>query len=321
MEASAGRYLKAVRIRLGLGVREVQEASAVIASEQGNPRFYVAASRLAQIENEQSAPGMFKLFSLSAIYGLSIHHILRKYGIDPNKARAYRDRFLSEVTRPAIAEVYGFEDTVRLPARLDPCFRWETTQLVNEMLARWGEVPAAFLIDHNPHRHVYGYVGSGDRAMFPLIRPGSLLMIDPDRRRVARNCWKDEFERPIYFLELRSGYRCAWCQVEGSRLVVISHPHSGEPVGSFSLEHEAEIVGQVVGVATRLVPASKPTPEAAPKPARPIETEKEPGAATKVSILAEPSRRRARALATGARSGLRPPAPPESAPAIPCKRP
>lgn len=320
MEVSVGRYLKEVRTRLHLGVREVQEASAIIASEQGNAGFYLAASRLAQIENEESIPGMYKLFSLCAIYGLSFHEVLRRYGVDLTKLRTYRDQFLSEVTRPTTGEVYGFEEKVPIPVRLDPRFRWETTQLINQVVALWGEVPAAFLIEHNPRTHAYGFVGLADRTMFPLIRPGSLLMIDPDRRRVAKNSWKDEFDRPIYFVELRSGYRCAWCQMEGSRLVLIAHPHSGEPVVTVSLECEAEIVGQVVGVAARLVPANKPSPEPGPRLAKPIETEKRTAPARARDILPVPSRSRVPAPAKGEPPGPRPPQVPENGSATPCKR-
>ena len=274
MQPSAGSYLKEVRRRLQLGVCQVQEASAVIATDQGNPSFYLAASRLAQIENEHSIPGIFKLFSLCTIYGLGFHNLLRRYGIDLNKAREYRDRFLPEVTRPVSPEVCGFEDVVRLPVRLKPGFRWETTQLVSQMVALWGDVPAAFLIDHSPGAHVYGYVGLADQSMFPLIRPGSFLMIDPNRRRVVQDHWKNEFERPIYFLGLRSEYRCAWCEVDGSRLVVLSHPHSGERVRIFNLDSEAEIVGQVVGLAMRLAPADRSNPEPAPEAAKPTEIAK-----------------------------------------------
>jgi len=95
--------------------------------------------------------------------------------------------------------------------------------------------------------------------MFPLLRPGSLLMIDPERRRVAQDGWKNEFDRPIYFVELRDGYRCGWCQVDGSRLTLIPHPISNVPIQSFSLASEAEVLGQVVGVATRLVPPNTST--------------------------------------------------------------
>jgi len=268
METTPGQYLKTVRERLRLGVREVQQASGVISRERGNPNFYIAASRLAQIENEESLPGIFKLFTLCAIYGLDLHDLLCRFGVDANAARAYRERFLSDRTRPVSAEVHGFEDKVTLPVRLGPGFHWETTQLLNRVVAQWGEVPAAFLLGCNPRRHTYAYVGLEDRTMFPLVRPGSLLMVDSERRRISREPWKDEFERPIYFVELRDAYRCAWCQVEGPRLLLISHPHSGVPVESFSLGRDADIVGQVVGVAMRLVAASKATAEPEPAPLR-----------------------------------------------------
>ena len=226
----------------------------VIASEEGNENFYVSPARLTQIENEESVPSFHKLFSLCSIYGLDLNDVLGRYGVNANRTRAYRTRFLPEITRTTAAEIYGFEDKVLVPVRIDPTFRWETTQLVNRVVAMWGEIPAAFLLSSNPRRHTYGYVGLADKTMFPLLRPGSLLMIDPERKRVAQEGWRNEFERPVYFVELRNGYRCAWCQVEGSRLILIPHPVSNAPVQSFSLTTEAEILGQVVGVAMRLVP-------------------------------------------------------------------
>ena len=254
VKSPPGQYLKAVRDRLQIGMREVQDASMVIAAEEGNPNFYVSPARLTQIENEESIPSVYKLFSLCSIYGLDLNDVLGRYGVNANRTRAYRTRFLPEITRTTSAEIYGFQDKVLVPVRIDPTFRWETTQLVNRVVAMWGEIPAAFLLNSSPHRHTYGYIGLADRTMFPLLRPGSLVMIDPERRRVAQDGWKSEFERPVYFVELRNGYRCAWCQVEGSRLVLIPHPVSNVPVQSFNLTTEAEVLGQVVGVAMRLVP-------------------------------------------------------------------
>ncbi len=260
-ELTAGQYLKEIRERLQLGLREVQDASAAIASEERNDSFYVSAARLTQIENEQSHPSIFKLFSLCAVYGLDLHDILRKYGVNANRTQAYQTRFLPERTREISAEVHGIESKVMVPIRLDPSFRWETTQLVNRVVAQWGEIPAAFLQNYNPRRHTYGYVGLTDRTMFPLLRPGAIIMIDPQRRSVLRSGWKSEYDRPIYFVELRDGYRCAWCQVEDNRLMVIPHPTSNAHVETFSLASEAEVVGQVVGVAMRLVPAETASAE------------------------------------------------------------
>jgi transcriptional regulator with XRE-family HTH domain len=264
MAMTPGNYLKTVRERLQIGLREVQEASAVIASEESNENFYISAARLTQIENEASLPSVFKLYSLCSIYGLDLHEVLCKYGVNANRARSYGTRFLTKVTRATSAEIHGFDDKVTIPVRLDPSFRWETTQLINRVVALWGEIPAAFLLHCNPRRHTYGFVGLTDRTMFPLLRPGSLVMIDPERRRVLQNGWRNEFERPVYFIELREGYRCAWCQVDGSRLTLIPHPISSTPIQTFSLASEAEVLGQVVGVAMRLAPPNRPTSEPTP---------------------------------------------------------
>ncbi len=269
-----GQYLKAVRERLQIGMRDVQEASLVIASEESNDNFHVSAARLTQIENEESVPSFYKLFSLCSIYGLDLNDILSRYGVNANRTKAYRTRFLPEITRTTAAEIYGFEEKVLVPVRIDPTFRWETTQLVNRVVAMWGEIPAAFLLSCNPRRHTYGYIGLTDKTMFPLLRPGSLLMIDPERRRVVQDPWRNEFERPIYFIELRDGYRCAWCQVEGSRLILIPHPVSNAPVQSLNLATEAEILGQVVGVAMRLVPPNTSTQELGSKLPAPTEIAK-----------------------------------------------
>lgn len=255
MEVSPGKYLKEVRERLQLGLREVQDASAAIATEERNENFYVSAARLTQIENEQSHPSIFKLFSLCAVYGLDLYDVLRKYGVQPDRTQAYRTRFLPGTTREISTDLHDIESKVMVPVRLDPSFRWETTQLVNRVVAMWGEIPAAFLQNYNPRRHTYGYVGLTDRTMFPVLRPGAIVMIDPQRRTVLRSGWKNEYDRPIYFVELRDGYRCAWCQVEANRLILIPHPNSNAPIETFSLASEAEVVGQIVGVAMRLVPA------------------------------------------------------------------
>jgi transcriptional regulator with XRE-family HTH domain len=271
MAATPGQFLKSVRERLQVGLREVQEASAVIASEEANDNFYVSAARLTQIENDGSMPSVFKLFTLCAIYGLDLHEVLSRYGVNANRTHSYDTRFLPDVTRTLSAEIHGSIEKVSVPARLDPTFRWENTQLINRVVALWGEIPAAFLLRCGPRRHTYGFVGLGDRTMFPLLRPGSLVMIDPQRRRIQQNGWKNEFERPVYFLELREGYRCAWCQVDGSRLTLIPHPISSLPVQSFSLANEVDVLGQVVGVAMRLTPPSSPTSEPAPVLPGPVE--------------------------------------------------
>ncbi len=264
--SGAGAFLREVRQRLRLGLRDVQQASAAIASEEKNEEFYLSAARLAQIECGDSAPSMYKLFTLSVVYGVDFVALLEQFGLYPDRVHYYRDALKLDVTHLVSADLHSFHTKITLPVRLDPAFRWEATQLVSRLVALWGEIPAAFLQHLNPRRNMFGYIGMSDYTMYPLLRPGTLVMIDGTRRRILRGGWEHEFERPIYFVELRNGYRCAWCQSDGTRLTMISHPMSPVPAETFSLNSEAEVIGQVAGVAMRLIPAQRPVPGGVAKP-------------------------------------------------------
>jgi hypothetical protein len=110
-------------------------------------------------------------------------------------------------------------------------------------------------VDLRSHR--YGFVGTDDWSMFPIIPPGSLVVIDDTRRRIASSGWTTEFERPIYFLEHRDGYICAWCRLTDGRLTVQPHPASLREPESYSYPDEIEVIGQVTQVALSLEAAHR----------------------------------------------------------------
>lgn len=250
--SNGGQHLKALRERVGLGVLEVQKCSALIAAEEHNQEFYISAGRLSQIENTASAPSVFKLLSLSVIYGVDFIELLDHFGANPDRFHRFRQCLRPQATHPLAAIARHQDTTVPVPVRIDPSFSWDTTQLLNRMISQWGRVPAVLLQDLNPRKEVFGYIGLSDFTMYPILRPGALVLIDGSKHRVPAGGWFSEAERPIYFVELRDSYRCAWCQLEGGRLTLIPHPMS--PVSTVSFKHpaEAEIIGQVVGVAMRL---------------------------------------------------------------------
>lgn len=256
-QLSAGRYLRELRERLGLGLREVQEASAILAADESNEEMYISSARLGQIENESSAPSVFKILSLSAIYGVDFLDLLKRYGVRPDRIHKYRRRLSRQFTHPVSTAVHEPETTVTIPMRIDPRFRWETTQFINRIVAIWGEFPAAMLTHFNPREHIYAYVGLKDFTMFPLIRPGSLVMIDDKRNRVIQEGWQNEHERPIYLVELRDGYRVSWCEVVEGKLLLVPYPASPVRTQTVNFPNDAEVVGQVVGVAMRILPESE----------------------------------------------------------------
>jgi len=93
--------------------------------------------------------------------------------------------------------------------------------------------------------------------MFPIIRPGSIVQIDQNQRKVVQAKWEDEDDRPIYFVELRRGFICSWCEMRDGFLSAVPHPKSKRQVRRFAYPREADIVGRVIGVTMRLVQAEE----------------------------------------------------------------
>ena len=79
------------------------------------------------------------------------------------------------------------------------------------------------------------------------------MQVDNRQTRVEKPPWKTEFDRPIYFVELRDKYICSWCELHGKQLYIVPHPLSGCTINQYPFPDEAEIVGRVIGIAMRIV--------------------------------------------------------------------
>jgi hypothetical protein len=140
---------------------------------------------------------------------------------------------------------------MQLPLRFDPGFNPQRTEYLSRMVERWGELESALF--NGERRHRYGYIGLEDHMMDPLLKPGSLVLVDPALRQVRNTGWSNEYERPIYFIDVRDGYRCSWCLSDRAALSLQPHPLSPCKPEVRRLPQEADVVGQVVGVVMRLV--------------------------------------------------------------------
>jgi len=258
---SPGKKLKELRARLGITVREVEEQSQKIAEAQGNPEFFVSNNWLTRLENTNSVPSIHKLFSLSAVYRVRVFDLLPMFGIDQSLLEKYQIETPPQHTHLINLEETDAARTVNFPVRFDPGFRVEETNLLSRMVQVWGEVPISLIRHLDIRRGQYGYIGLEDFTMYPLLRPGSFVLIDENLRDIHASRWRTEFDRPIYFIELRTGYACCWCETRGDELLLIPHPLSSRIHRRFPL-HEAEIIGQVTAVAMRIVdpdPAEVPS--------------------------------------------------------------
>jgi len=222
----AGNNLRASRERLGMTMRDVENASMRLATRHGNEEFLINPSRLSAAANlKLTLPP--KSHCSKAVHGTSV---------------------------------------VQMPTRLDPSFDSRRTSHLSRMVEKWGVVPFTYLSQFASDKYTYGYIGSEDFTMYPLLPPGTFLQVDESKNKVLTGMWRSEIERPIYFVETRDGYTCSWCMLKGDYLVLQPHPLSPVQVRVLRHPQDAEVIGQVVGIALKLgdwrpvesLPDSKP---------------------------------------------------------------
>ena len=257
----ASERLKELRNNLGITIREVEEYSRKIAEAEGNEEFYISNAWLTQIENKESIPSVYKIYSLSVIYRMNFTELLLLFGIDLEKISLHQFATPLDRTHITNLEVYDKERSVTFPVRFDPGFSLERTNFVSRMVEIWGDVPIALVQHLNFRNSMYGYIGLEDHTMSPLLRPGTFVQIDDRQTKVQRPPWRTEFDRPIYFVELRGGYACSWCELQGKQLILVPHPLSGCMIRQFAHPTEAEVIGRVTAIAMRIVNSTEPHPD------------------------------------------------------------
>ena len=102
-------------------------------------------------------------------------------------------------------------------------------------------------------RDIRELIGARDQSMAPLLPPGSFVQIDTRQNRIQKGPFKkssseSHFARPIYFLDIRKGYKCGWCELKDGVLTLIPHPDSGEQTQAFRFPDEVSVVGRVTAV-------------------------------------------------------------------------
>jgi len=248
---AGGRKLRELRLRAGLGVREVERLSLVVVERRKNRDFQLSHTWISDIEKGIFRPSISKMCTLSIIYQCKVEEIMAHFGLDLRDVA--RDQTLfglpkTRLVRPAPKEA---KQKVTLPLRLKAGALFENTNLVDRLVDLWGDIPVAFLENLNVRNSVYGLIGLSDFTMYPILRPGSIVQIDGSERRISDETWQSEHERPLYFIELRGEYICSWCEIRAGCLLSVPYPSSKYEIRSFAYPREADIVGRVTGVAMR----------------------------------------------------------------------
>jgi hypothetical protein len=245
-----GQNLRLLREELGLTMRHVEHASDRIAQKHGNLEFFIPCSRLSDIETKGVVPSIYRLYSFAAIYRKDIRELMTWYDVDLNGMASDMEFVLPPKSHRS--DALTSLSAVHVPLLLDPGFDPRRTVNFGRMVEQWGVVPLAYLAQFESCQFTYGYIGSEDLSMYPILPPGSFVQVDESRNKVVDGGWRSEYERPIYFVETRNGFVCCWCTLTKEELILQPHPLSPVAARALRYPQQAEVIGQVVGVAIKL---------------------------------------------------------------------
>ena len=189
------------------------------------------------------------------------------YGVDMNNIAA--DLGLFAPPRSHVSEALSGLANVQMPVRMDPGFDERRTANLGRMVEQWGLVPLAYLAQFAHSDFTYGYIGNQDFTMYPILPPGSFIQVDEGKNKVTRRHLALRIRtshllrrdpRRAYLLLVQHaprGSHSAAASVIAGPVRILRHPQ------------EAEIIGQVVGVAMKLTEwrALEPSPGSKAQPA------------------------------------------------------
>jgi transcriptional regulator with XRE-family HTH domain len=241
--AGIGDKLREARSRWKLSLREVEERSSQLAAQWQNPAYRISASWLDRVEREDRGLSATKLIVLAVIYGLTAEQMIAlcpESGAGPGYE-------LSQVSAPN-ATLLLSSGSLEQYAK-----QWLPDSFLTDPLP----VATTLLLSGQgmlPSHYKRGVIGQRDRMLEPMIRGGSIVLIDTLKRAIAgRKEWKHEFDRPIYFLLTRTGYVSGFCELDRDSewLTLVPHPLSYETSKRWKYRKEIEVIGTVAGVLMR----------------------------------------------------------------------
>jgi transcriptional regulator with XRE-family HTH domain len=237
-----GFRLRTIRLQRQLSLREVEERSLRFAEEWGHQSYHISASWLNRLERADHELTVNKLMVLAYIYNVSPDQVLHPSRPD------YAPAPLDQQSNPNATLL-----------REGPLWEQAKYLLDTSALGQPSEETRLFAEEsgplHTPFRRAI--IGKRDRILEPIIPAGSIVQIDTRHRAISsRKSWKNELQRPIYFLMTRTEYVCGWCELDqsGEWLTLVPHLLSPAPSRRWKYRQEIETLGRVTAMAVHLTP-------------------------------------------------------------------
>ncbi len=254
----AGAKLKELRERLGLTLRAVQTHSRSLAEKRENYDFFISRAWLNSVENGEYTPKPHKLYTLGVIYRTPWTNLFSFYGLNLRDYERDQAMFAPPKTQLVPEDNEDAGDCLVVPMTRPEESPLDRTNLISRLGETWGSVPIRALQHLDLRSGVYGVIGASDFTMYPLLRPGSIVQIDENQTKPSQVKWKNEHDRPIYFIELRGEFICSWCEIGEGTLLAVPYPSPKSEIRRFAHPREAEVVGRVTSVAAMQLAGPQP---------------------------------------------------------------
>jgi transcriptional regulator with XRE-family HTH domain len=247
-----GALLKEARLRAGLSFRSASKLSREIAKTLGDDGYFASYGTLSDYEAGDKLPRhIHKLFTLSIVYSLAFRTLLRSFGID-----------LDDGGRSAITSETNVSPGPRASARSVPRrSKQQSHDFFESMQKQFGDLPL-FLggalpslsgLLHISLRDVF-WVGGQTHPLHPSLQGALFVLVNRRSKKPRTFSRMPLWNQPLYLLQNRDGsYLAASCVIEGGRLAVLAYPRGFTERQPIRRHTDAEVVGEIVGVARSLL--------------------------------------------------------------------
>jgi hypothetical protein len=234
-----GEEMRSRLQQLHIGVRRVDECSRQDASKQHNGALHISRYRLRELQQNPDDITVAEIAELAKLCHTSFKDLLSLY-------LSYYPRLLGDSDQPPSTHLLPNQACEWLESPGSPCD--ETALLPSSQNHYKFHGSAAMWASGS--QYIYGRIGLNDRTMWPLLPPGSIVRVNTRQKTVMRHgSWHNDYDRPIYFLEIRDGFACGWCDLYDRQLIITPHSLSPASPRSFALGREVEVRGRVMGYA------------------------------------------------------------------------
>jgi transcriptional regulator with XRE-family HTH domain len=253
--AEWGKRLRTERERLRLSLRDVETLSRIVADRWQSYEYQISRTSLADIENGKWAPTLHRLYTLSVIYGHDYDRLAIMCGVPASESLSEHKTLRLPHTYRIGAAPEAYKSAMQSAAKLRDKLQVERTNLVPKMLETWDEVPIVLQLMAGSDA-LFGYIGMDDYTLYPYVRPGAFVRIDPRQKKIPSAGWHGDYDRPIFFLELRERCVCTWCEMVDGRLILVPSQQSKRRTQHVRYPTDATIVGRVTGISQDIIEPS-----------------------------------------------------------------